>query len=91
MTRIAAQVLRNHGASISEEQRHHGSQPYLLASFDELGFNYRMTDLQAAVGRVQLTRLPAIVQARRRIAQGLRKLRDKELENPWKKHDNIPL
>jgi propionyl-CoA carboxylase beta chain len=28
---------------------------------------------------------------RRRIAQGLRKLRNKELENPWKKHDNIPL
>ncbi|QNE04939.1 acyl-CoA carboxylase subunit beta [Croceicoccus marinus] len=28
---------------------------------------------------------------RRRIALGLRKLRNKELENPWKKHDNIPL
>jgi propionyl-CoA carboxylase beta chain len=28
---------------------------------------------------------------RRRIALGLRKLRDKQLENPWKKHDNIPL
>ena len=28
---------------------------------------------------------------RRRVAQGLRRLRDKELENPWKKHDNIPL
>jgi propionyl-CoA carboxylase beta chain len=28
---------------------------------------------------------------RRRIAMGLRKLRDKQLENPWKKHDNIPL
>jgi len=28
---------------------------------------------------------------RRRIAVGLRKLRNKELENPWKKHDNIPL
>ena len=27
----------------------------------------------------------------RRIALGLRKLRNKELENPWKKHDNIPL
>ena len=27
---------------------------------------------------------------RRRIALGLRKLRDKQLENPWKKHDNIP-
>jgi propionyl-CoA carboxylase beta chain len=28
---------------------------------------------------------------RRRIALGLRKLRNKALENPWKKHDNIPL
>jgi propionyl-CoA carboxylase beta chain len=28
---------------------------------------------------------------RRRIALGLRKLRNKSLENPWKKHDNIPL
>ena len=28
---------------------------------------------------------------RRRVALGLRKLRNKQLENPWKKHDNIPL
>jgi propionyl-CoA carboxylase beta chain len=28
---------------------------------------------------------------RKRVALGLRKLRDKQLENPWKKHDNIPL
>ena len=28
---------------------------------------------------------------RRRVALGLRKLRGKQLENPWKKHDNIPL
>ena len=28
---------------------------------------------------------------RKRIALGLRKLRNKALENPWKKHDNIPL
>ncbi len=28
---------------------------------------------------------------RRRVAMGLRKLRNKQLENPWKKHDNIPL
>ena len=28
---------------------------------------------------------------RRRIAVGVRKLRGKALENPWKKHDNIPL
>lgn len=59
-----AEVLRNHGASISEEQRHHGSQPYLLAAFEELGFNYRMTDLQAAIGLVQLAKLDAFIAER---------------------------
>ncbi len=52
-TRLAevANMLRNHGASISEEQRHDGPRPYLLPEFNLLGFNYRMTDLQGAVGR----------------------------------------
>jgi perosamine synthetase len=59
-----ADVLRNHGASISEEQRHHGTQPYLLAAFDELGFNYRMTDIQAAIGLVQLGKLDKFVDER---------------------------
>ncbi len=49
--------LRNHGASVSEEQRHAGPKPYLLPDFNLLGFNYRMTDLQGAVGRVQLSKL----------------------------------
>jgi dTDP-4-amino-4,6-dideoxygalactose transaminase len=52
-----ARALRNHGASVSEEQRHLGPQPYLLPEFNLLGFNYRMTDLQAAVGLSQLRRL----------------------------------
>jgi dTDP-4-amino-4,6-dideoxygalactose transaminase len=64
-----ANVLRNHGASISEEQRHHGPQPYLLASFDELGFNYRMTDLQAAIGLVQLNKLDGFIAERERWAR----------------------
>lgn len=38
-------MLRNHGASISEEQRHHGAKPYMLPDFNALGYNYRMTDL----------------------------------------------
>lgn len=59
-----AQVLRNHGASISEEQRHLGAQPYLLPAFDELGFNYRMTDVQAAIGLVQLAKLDAFIDER---------------------------
>jgi dTDP-4-amino-4,6-dideoxygalactose transaminase len=64
-----ANVMRNHGASVSEEQRHHGPQPYLLASFEELGFNYRMTDLQAAIGLVQLGKLDGFVEERARWAR----------------------
>lgn len=56
--------LRNHGASISEEQRHHGAQPYILPAFDHVGYNYRMTDLQGAVGVVQLARLDEFIQER---------------------------
>jgi len=59
-----ADMLRNHGASISEEQRHKGPRPYLLAEFNLLGFNYRMTDLQGAVGIVQLAKLTRFVAER---------------------------
>jgi dTDP-4-amino-4,6-dideoxygalactose transaminase len=61
-------VLRNHGASISEEERHHGPQPYLLPDFDAIGFNYRMTDLQGAVGLVQLGKLDRFIDERSRWA-----------------------
>jgi perosamine synthetase len=56
--------LRNHGASISEEQRHHGPRPYLLPEFNLLGYNYRMTDLQGAVGLVQLRKLDVFIDER---------------------------
>lgn len=61
--------LRNHGASISEEQRHHGPRPYLLSEFNLLGFNYRMTDLQGAVGRVQLGKLDRFIAERQQGAE----------------------
>lgn len=57
-------MLRNHGASLSEEQRHHGPRPYLLPEFNLLGFNYRMTDLQGAVGIVQLAKLEGFLSER---------------------------
>jgi dTDP-4-amino-4,6-dideoxygalactose transaminase len=57
-------VLRNHGASVSEEERHSGPRPYLLPDFDSLGFNYRMTDLQGAVGLVQLGKLDRFIDER---------------------------
>lgn len=62
------QVLRNHGASISEEQRHHGAQPYILPDFNLLGYNYRMTDLQGAIGVVQLGKLESFISERNKWA-----------------------
>ncbi len=59
-----AEKLRNHGAEISEEQRHQGPQPYLLPDFNHMGFNYRMTDLQGAIGLVQLRKLESFVAER---------------------------
>ena len=58
------QILRNHGASISEEVRHHGPKPYLLPAFEVMGFNYRMTDLQGAMGIVQLGKLDKFIDER---------------------------
>lgn len=59
-----AEIMRNHGAEIPEEVRHHSATPYMLPDFKMLGFNYRMTDLQAAVGIVQLKKLDAFIQER---------------------------
>lgn len=60
--------LRNHGAEISEEQRHRVPRPYLLPDFNLLGFNYRMTDLQGAVGLVQLSKLDQFIAERQQSA-----------------------
>jgi len=61
--------MRNHGATLSEEQRHYGNKPYLLPSFNLLGFNYRMTDMQGAVGLVQLKKLNGFVSERQKWAE----------------------
>ena len=82
-----ADILRNHGASISEEQRHSGPQPYLLASFDDLGFNYRITDLQAAIGLVQLRKLDEFISERDRWA---RFYRDQLADIEWLRHPIFP-
>jgi dTDP-4-amino-4,6-dideoxygalactose transaminase len=62
-------MLRNHGADIPEEQRHKGPRPYILPDFNILGFNYRMTDLQGAVGLVQLSKLDTFLAERRKWAE----------------------
>lgn len=63
-----ARRLREHAMSVSASDR----QASVLApaeDYAEIGYNYRMTDLQAAIGIVQLDRLPAIVTRRREIAE----------------------
>jgi len=60
--------LRDHGAAMSDLQRHLGPRPYLLADHPEAGYNQRMTDLQAALGAAQMQRAAAIVAERRQLA-----------------------
>jgi perosamine synthetase len=77
--------LREHGMNVSAAERHASAQP-VLESYLETGFNYRMTDIQAAVGLVQLGKLDALVARRRELAAryhdlladvpGLRPVRD---------------
>jgi dTDP-4-amino-4,6-dideoxygalactose transaminase len=62
-----ARTLREHSMSVSATDRH-GSVLAPPEVYLEVGFNYRMTDLQAAVGIVQLGRLPVVVARRRDIA-----------------------
>jgi dTDP-4-amino-4,6-dideoxygalactose transaminase len=60
-------LLRQHGMTLSDQVRHAASS----VKFEEyclLGYNYRMTDIQAAVGRVQLRRVPEFLAERRRLA-----------------------
>jgi dTDP-4-amino-4,6-dideoxygalactose transaminase len=48
----------------------HGARKVIFEEYPEMGFNYRMTDIQAAVGREQLKRLPAILARRAYLAAG---------------------
>ena len=64
-------LLRQHAMSVPDTVRH-GSSQVIFESYPELGFNYRMTDIQAAVGREQLKRLIAIVAERRHLAERYR-------------------
>ena len=60
-------LLRQHGMSVSDRVRH-GSNQVIFEEYPILGFNYRMTDPQAAIGREQVKRLPIILPRRREIA-----------------------
>ncbi len=61
-------ILRNHGASVSAEVRHVGAKPYLLPEFNHLGFNHRMSDVQAAIGLVQIKKMRGFIEERNKWA-----------------------
>jgi dTDP-4-amino-4,6-dideoxygalactose transaminase len=60
-------LLRQHGMSVPDTVRH-GSAQVIFEDYLVVGYNYRMTDMQAAVGRKQLMKLPDIVARRRTLA-----------------------
>jgi dTDP-4-amino-4,6-dideoxygalactose transaminase len=60
----ASRSLRDHGASRSDLDRHEGKAGYLLSDYAVLGYNYRMTDMQGALGCAQMDRALSIVEAR---------------------------
>lgn len=66
-------LWRQHGMSVADTVRH-TSNSVIFESYPELGFNYRMTDVQAAIGRQQLKRLPHFISRRRELAAEYRSL-----------------
>ena len=63
-----ARTLRDHGASRSDLDRHQQQYSFLLAEYRHLGFNYRMTDLQGALGVAQMQKADRIQAGRRAVA-----------------------
>ncbi len=75
-----SRIMRDHGASRSDLNRHNSRAAYLLADFNVLGYNYRMTDLQGAVGCVQMDRAQFILDERTKRAH---RYDDMLAEVPW--------
>jgi dTDP-4-amino-4,6-dideoxygalactose transaminase len=60
--------LRDHGASRSDRERHESAGSFLLADYPRLGFNFRMTDIQGALGCAQMDRAEWVLRERTRVA-----------------------
>jgi perosamine synthetase len=66
---LLARSLRDHGASRSDLARHTEKSSFLLSEYNCLGYNYRLTDIQGALGCAQMDRLQWILMKRARLAQ----------------------
>jgi perosamine synthetase len=63
-----ARIVRSHGASVSDLERHK-ARGTIYAAYPEVGYNYRMTDIQAAVGVEQMKKLPYILGRKQEIGR----------------------
>jgi dTDP-4-amino-4,6-dideoxygalactose transaminase len=66
-------LWRQHGMSVPDALRH-GAKEVIFESYPVLGYNYRLTDVQAAIGREQIPRLPGILRNRRSLAERYKEL-----------------
>lgn len=71
-------LWRQHGMSIPDTVRH-GADKVVFESYPCIGYNYRMTDVQAAMGREQLKKLPVIVLKRREMVNRYRTVLSEEI------------
>ncbi len=61
-------LLRQHGMSVTDTARH-AAKSVIFEEYPIVGYNYRMTDIQASIGRIQLQRLPGMLKRRREQAK----------------------
>lgn len=66
---VLARALRDHGAVRSDYARHRGKRSFLLSDYPYLGYNFRLTDLQAAIGVEQFKKFNRIMAIKRRVAR----------------------
>lgn len=78
--------LRQHGMNFSDRQRH-GSRRLQIENYRQVGFNYRMTDLQAAIGVVQMQRLDRLLAERRALAENYAR---QLAEHPYLRTPRVP-
>jgi perosamine synthetase len=78
--------LRQHAMSLSDVARH-SAKHIATETYDEIGFNYRMTDMQAAIGIAQLGRLNTLLERRRYLAQ---RYADALWQLPWIETPYVP-
>ena len=84
---VTFRSLRDHGASKSDLDRHIDLGGSLLPEFNQLGYNYRLTDLQAALGVAQMRRAAEIIAARIARAERYNQILKKE---EWFKTPETP-